>query len=94
MTWMIDGTINLTEVCERAEWHLGTAIDGLVAKGMTRQDAEAFADLAFTDHAVESGGSADHRAEDAVTCAQWDRLSLVLGTAALVFGRVAYDTTQ
>ena len=77
MQWVADGTVNITAVCEMAEWHLATAIDALAAKGLTRPDAEAFADLAFTDHATECGGRTDHKAEDAVTDAQWDRLSVI-----------------
>ena len=71
MTWVIDTTIFLEEICETANWHLATVICALVAKGLTREDAEAFAEFAFDDKAT--GGTTDNLVNDE----QWDRLELI-----------------
>lgn len=70
--WIIDGEINLTGICESAEWHRLTAIEEL-SKQLPRSDAEAFVDLAFADAAQDS----DVRAQDCVNDAQWERLTIV-----------------
>ena len=62
--------INLTMVCESADWHLGTTI-GELQKTLCLDDAEAFANFAFAD-----GATAGPPAEKHITDAQWDRLEL------------------
>ena len=63
--------INLTAICERANWHLSTTI-GELQKTLSHDDAEAFACFAFADFASYS----DTPAEDHVDDAQWDRLQI------------------
>ena len=73
--WVIDATIDLTQICENAAWHLATAIDALVASGLSRQDAEAFAGFAFREHAKVGDG----KPEDFIDDAQYERLTLAKG---------------
>jgi hypothetical protein len=75
MNWIIDATIDLTQICENAAWHLATAIDALVASGLSRQDAEAFAGFAFREHAKVGDG----KPEDFIDDAQYERLTLAKG---------------
>jgi hypothetical protein len=67
---MIDTSIDLTDVCQRAEWHLATAVSMLTARGLTRDDAEAFTAFQFAEVATRGDNSAD-----CVSDAQWDRLT-------------------
>ncbi|MBK7406409.1 MAG: hypothetical protein IPJ41_17855 [Phycisphaerales bacterium] len=73
--WKIDGTVNLTAICLESEWHLATAIDGLIAAGLSREDAGAFANFAFADDASARGGCIYGKPEDYLTDEQWDRLA-------------------
>jgi len=50
--WLIDGHIGLSSICESCRWHLASVIHELVACGLTRRDAEAFADFAFAAQAA------------------------------------------
>jgi len=52
-SFVVDGTINITEVCQAADWHLATAIEDLLAAGMTHDDAEAYANYRFALAAAE-----------------------------------------
>ena len=74
----IDGAgtdgIDLTGICEKSQWHLGTAIDRLMAAGLDRADADAFAAFQFAMYAVEMGGVCDGKPEDKLTAEQWERL--------------------
>lgn len=70
--WIIDGTINLTAICTAADWNSASIIDGLVAAGLTRSDAEAFADFACADHATRS----DRTPEECVSDEQYERITL------------------
>ena len=69
--WMIDEKIDLTKACVDANWHQATAIDNLIAQGLSRVDAEAFADFRFCLAATIR----DRRPEDCVTDEQYERLS-------------------
>ena len=50
--WIIDGHIGLSSICEAKRWHLASVIHELVACGLSRRDAEAFADFAFAAQAA------------------------------------------
>ncbi len=50
--WLIDGHIGLSSICESCKWHLASVIDELVEVGLTRRDAEAFADFVFAAQAA------------------------------------------
>jgi hypothetical protein len=76
MATLIDGRVNLTEICEQAQWHRATAIDGVMAAGIGRRDAEAFVSTAFAEYAILHGGTADDP-DSFLTDEQWDRLSEV-----------------
>lgn len=69
-TWKIDGKVDLTKACTDAHWHLATAIETLIAQGIERADAEAFAAFIFNEAATVSAC----RSEDLVTDEQWERL--------------------
>ena len=71
-SWIIDHSVDLTETCEKANWHRTTAIDALMATGITRADAEAFVEFAFTEKAKV----ADCRPEDCVSDEQYERITL------------------
>ena len=73
-TWKAD-EIDITAICEAANWHLATAIDGAMAAGFSRTDAAAFVDFVFNEQAIEGRGTVDQASEDFVTPEQWDRLS-------------------
>lgn len=62
--------VELTALCERAEWHLATVIDALQAAGLDRDEAEAYAQFAFADRAQVPGDWAEEYLSDA----QWNRL--------------------
>ncbi len=70
--WMLDGKINLTQICEKEEWHLASVVAALRGEGVPVTDAEAFAGFVFCDEATIS----DDRPEDHVTDEQYDRLTL------------------
>lgn len=70
--WIIDERIDATAICESSNWHLATCIDGISAEGVSRSDAEAFANFVFCDHASIRGGDDP---EDWVTQPQYERLS-------------------
>lgn len=70
--WIVDGSINVTDICEAANWHLATVHDRLIAAGLNREDAEAFAAFVFEDMAVVKAG----RPEDLVTDEQYERLDV------------------
>jgi hypothetical protein len=72
MHWMIDGKIDLTAIFEREDWHLASCISALTDAGLSREDAEAFADFAFNDFAKVR----DRDPEDCVTDTQYDRLTV------------------
>lgn len=72
MLWVIDDTVDLTGACERASWHLGSAIDALVTAGLPRRDAEAYVEFAFSDHAVYD----DQRPQECLSDEQWNRLTV------------------
>lgn len=72
--WKIDGSVDLTAICESKEWHRQSVIESLVKSGIERADAEAYTEFAFEDHALLNGGKAEGGAEDAMTDAQYDRL--------------------
>jgi len=74
-SWKIDSRINLTAICEDAQWHRLSIIDELVASKLERKDAEAFADFAICEMVQAGGGISDHRPEDEVTDEQWERLT-------------------
>lgn len=74
-TWKIDGSINLTKICEAANWHHASCIDGLIAAGLSRDDATAFARFAGNDYCAARGGRVDCPAQDELSESQWDRLS-------------------
>jgi hypothetical protein len=71
MNWMIDGKINLTETCEKHNWHLGSVQGALQEQGLTYRDAEAYAHFAFANVAVV----ADYDADECLTSEQHERLS-------------------
>lgn len=74
--WMIDGQVNLTQIATESDWHLASTIDGLMAAGLGRADAEAFADFAFADRAGERNAQ-DCLGADFDACEdRWDRLSI------------------
>ena len=73
--WIIDGNINLCAVAVESNWHLATIIEKLTAAGLTRGDAEAFADFICNEYACLNGTS-DHDSEECVNDAQYDRLSI------------------
>ena len=52
MNWMIDGEINLTEICEREGWHRLSVVDALEAQGIGRGDAQEFTEFAFNNMAT------------------------------------------
>ena len=70
--WTIDGKVDLTQACTDAQWHLATAIDNLIAHGIDRADAEAFAAFRFNEAATVKNG----RSENLVTDEQWERLGV------------------
>lgn len=51
MAWIIDDRVNLSATCRMAKWHLPTAIVLLMNEGLAREEATAFAELCFDDHA-------------------------------------------
>lgn len=67
--WMIDGSIDLLQTCVDSEWHLATAVGSLMERGLSRDDAQAFADFAFADVSL------DEAPEDQVTDEQYDRIT-------------------
>lgn len=75
MTWKIDNKINLTQICNSADWHLQSIIDALAEAGLDRRDAECFAAFASAAYAMEFGGACDGDPRDELTDDQWDRLS-------------------
>jgi len=71
LEWYVDN-IPLEAICERAEWHLASVEQALVAEGLSVEDARDFAVFVFCDHAVIQ----DNDPEDYVTPAQYKRLSV------------------
>lgn len=69
--WMVDGTVAVEAICEEEDWHLATVIRRLQAAGLSRDDAEVFAQFVFDDHSTTG-----LRPEDELTEEQWARLSL------------------
>ena len=69
MAYIVDGSIDLVEVAEGQKWHLGSVIAALQDRGLTRFDAEAYADLIFKEHSTIVDDEPDLTAE------QWARLS-------------------
>lgn len=57
--WMLDGQLNLSLAAEQSGWHLGTMIDALQSRGVSRTDAEAFAHYVFEDASDYSDASDD-----------------------------------
>lgn len=76
MNYLIDGEIDLAAICEEAGWHHATCMDKLQEKGLSRQDAEAFAEFAFAERANTMGGVTDVEPEECVTVEQWNRLTV------------------
>lgn len=74
-SWLIDGTMNLTALCEREEWHYASVKRALNAAGLAQRDAEAFASFAFADLAPVI----DEPPEELLTDEQYERLSLKFG---------------
>lgn len=64
--------INLSKIAEENGWHLASVISALQSEGLSRPDAEAFADFIFTHHAEIT----DCEASECVTHEQWERLDL------------------
>ena len=73
--WKAD-EIDVTAICEEAEWHQATAIDLGIAAGFERVDAEAFVEFVFNEAALEENRPTDGPSEDLVTEEQYDRLSI------------------
>lgn len=73
-TWLIDGSINLTQVAIDAEWHLASTIAALTTQGvfpgLSREDAEAYAEFIFAERAGDS------RSMEQVSESQEQRLSV------------------
>lgn len=67
----IDGRIDLTAIMADSDMHLATVIERLQAEGLTRRDAEAFADYAFNAMAIVR----DVDPEDCLTAEQRERLT-------------------
>ena len=63
--WFV-GDVDITRLCEDAEWHLATAYDAAKAAGLD----EAFVDFVFSDKAEND----DVDAGELVTDEQWDAL--------------------
>lgn len=75
MTWMIDGSIDLTLEYNRANGHRLSIIDNLCAAGLSRGDAEAYAEFIIADNSKIR----DYTPEECVTDEQWERLEVVYG---------------
>ena len=76
MKWILDGTIDLTEICENSEAHHLTIIEALEARGLDRKEAQDFASFIGNEYCVERGGVVDCKSEDYLTDEQWERLSV------------------
>jgi hypothetical protein len=70
MRWILDTTIDLTQICEDAAWIFATVVADLIALGITAGDADAFAYHVFSVHANGPGYDPARK----LTEDQWDRL--------------------
>ena len=50
--WILDGFVDLRGVCEDENWHLASVVRFLVTLGISRRDAEAYADFMFHENAA------------------------------------------
>jgi hypothetical protein len=72
MSWIIDNKIKLTEIVMDDD-HLATCIDRLVNEGLSRRDAEAFANFGIDELSIEQGGVGSD--EEYLTEEQFERLN-------------------
>ena len=72
--WVIDGRVNLTAACEKAGWHFATVRKSLIAAGLSRDDADAFATFTFEDQSTNTFAP-----EEDLTEAQCERLTRQAG---------------
>ena len=56
MNVIVDDKIDLTEICERHDWHWGSVVGELVQRGLSRADAEEFAAYIFDSAALATDG--------------------------------------
>ena len=68
--------INLTDLCKKAGWHLGSSIAALEKAGISRSEAENYANFEFNEFAIENGGFVDTvSSDDYLTDEQFDKIS-------------------
>ena len=48
----LDGWISLESICEGERWHLASVVQALETVGIDAQDARAYAQWAFAEHAL------------------------------------------
>ena len=68
--------IDLTGLCQKSGWHLGSAIAALQKAGLNRSDSENYAKFEFNEFAIENGGKVDTvSSDDYLTEEQFDRIN-------------------
>ena len=72
IAWIIDGSINLTDICSQSGWHLSTAVRNLTQKGIPYREAECFVAFAFNNSAFVNDGE---ESREYLLPGQWRRLS-------------------
>lgn len=73
MRWILDDTIDLTQICEDANWVLAVVVEALVGLHIDPPDIDAFTHHVFAIHANGPGFDPARK----LTEEQWDRLKYV-----------------